>query len=257
MGKIICISSQKGGVGKTTTAVNLSAALALAEKKLLLLDLDFQGHATNMLGRPDDDQNKSSIYDALTGKAPIEKLIRDTDLDFLKFIPADVRLINTDLDLRQSALKELILKEQLESIKEDFDLIILDSPPSFNIFGINGINAADILIIPLQCEYYALKSLGQFFKIFHGLKSKYKSSAEIGGILLNMYDPYETVSRQIAHDVKKSFNGMVYKTIIPRFHSTRKTATCGKPIILTDIESEGARSYLSLASEIIGKTHSF
>lgn len=255
MGKIICISNQKGGVGKTTTAVNLATALALAEKNLLFLDLDFQGHATNILGAADN-QVKTGIYDILRGEIPIEQGITDTGINLLKLIRADTRLINADCDLRQNRLKEFILKNRLESIKEKFDFIIIDCPAALNILGINGINAADMVIIPLQCEYLALESLGQYFKIFNSLKKKYKSNTEIGGILLNMYDANENISRKIADDVKRSFNGMVYKTIVPRSRSIRESACRGKSIILSDIGSEGARSFLSLAGEIIGTVHS-
>ena len=255
MGKIICISNQKGGVGKTTTAVNLATALALAEKNLLFLDLDFQGHATNILGAVDN-QVKTGTYDILSGEMPIEQAIKDTKINFLKLIRADMRLINADCDLRQNTLKEVILKNRLETIKEKFEFIIIDCPPSLNILGINGINAADMVIIPLQCEYLALESLGQYFKIFNSLKKKYKSKTKIGGILLNMYDSNEVVSRKIADDVKRSFNGMVYKTIIPRSRSIRESASRGKSIILSDIASEGAKSFLSLAGEIIGTVHS-
>ena len=254
MGKIICISSQKGGVGKTTTAVNLSTALALAEQNTLLIDLDFQKHATSMLAFPGS-HDEFSIYDVIIGKNPIEDTIRDTGIDFLKLISADTRLINADYGLSSNIKKESSLKEQLNRIKKDFDFIIIDSPPSFNRLGLNGINAADIILIPLQCEYFALKSLAQFFKIFNGLKKKHNFETEIGGILLNMYDPHEFVSTQIASDVKKGFDGTVYKTIIPRSRSIRESASHGNSIILTDIISEGAKSFISLAREIIVNMH--
>ena len=255
MGKIICISSQKGGVGKTTTAVNLSTALALAEQKTLLLDLDFQGHATGVLASPCRHE-ESSIYDVLNGKKSIEDTIKDAGMDFLKLIPADTRLLNMDYGLKPGIGKKSPLSKQLNRIKKDFDYIIIDSPPSFNHLGIKGINAADIILIPLQCEYFALESLAQFFKIFNSLKKKDKCDTDIGGILLNMYDSHETVSAQIAHDVKKSFDGMVYNTIIPRCRSIRESASHGKPVILTDIASEGAKSFISLAREIIVTMHS-
>ena len=254
MGKIICISSQKGGVGKTTTALNLSTALALAEQNTLLLDLDFQGHTTGVLA-PSCRNEGSSIYDVISGKNPVEDIIRDAGMNFLKLIPADNRLINTDYGPSPNIGKESPLKVQLNKIKKDFDYIIIDSPPSFTRLGINGINAADIILIPLQCEYFALESLAQFFKIFHGLKKKHEFETEIGGILLNMYDPDEAVSAQIAGDVKKGFDGMVYKTVIPRCRSIRESASHGKSIILTDITSEGAKRFISLAGEIIGAMH--
>lgn len=250
MGKIICISSQKGGVGKTTTAVNLSTALALAEQNTLLLDLDFQGHSTGVIASSLK-REKVSIYEVITEKIPIEETIRDTGIDFLKLVPADNRLIKADYELNPGIGEKSALKEQLNRIKDEYNYIIIDSPPAFNRLGINGINAADIILIPLQCEYFALKSLSLFFKFFYGLKKKHHFETEIGGILLNMYDPDEVVSEQIASNVKTSFNGMVYNTIIPRCRSIRESAIRGKSIILTDITSEGAKSYISLAREII------
>ena len=253
MGKIICISSQKGGVGKTTTAVNLSTALALAEKNTLLLDLDFQGHSTGVLAS--SRREGFSVYDVIAGSIPVEDTIRDTGIVFLKIVPADTRLINAEYGLSRIG-KESPLKEQLNRIKKEYDYIIIDSPPSFNRLGVNGINAADSILIPLQCEYFALESLAQFFKIFHGLKKKNKFEAEVSGILLNMYDPHEAVSEQIACNVKNSFNGMVYDTVIPRCRSIRESASHGRSIILKDITSEGAKSFISLAREIILNMHS-
>lgn len=254
MGKIICISNQKGGVGKTTTAVNLSTALALAEQKTLLLDLDLQCHATGVLASTKGEA--SGVYDVITGNISIEDAIGDTGIDFLKIVPADHRLINTEYGSFAGIGKESSLKEQLGRIKKDFDYIIIDSPPSFSRLGINGINAADIILIPLQCEYFALESLSQFFKIFNGLKKKYNYKTEIGGILLNMYDTHEVLSAQIAGDVKKFFNGIVYKSIIPICPGIKKSACYGKPIILNDITSEGAKSFISLAREIIANINS-
>ena len=255
MGKIICISSQKGGVGKTTTAVNLSTALALAEQNILLLDLDFQGHATGVLASPGIREG-FSIYDVLTGEKSIDETIRDTGIEYFKLISSDTRLVNIDFGLRPVNGKNSVLKKQLKKIKDEFDFIIIDSPPSFNQLGITAINAADIILIPLQCEYFALESLAQFFKIFHGLKKKHNYETEIGGILLNMYDSHEAISAQIACDVKKSFNGLVCKTVIPRCRSIRESASHGKPVILTDISAEGAKSFISLAREIIKTMHS-
>ena len=255
MGKTICISNHKGGTGKTTTAVNLSTALALAEKRTLLIDLDLQGHATKLFNATGNDGQ--SIYDILTGQATAEDRTVKTGIDFLKIIPSDRRLIGADYDLRAVPDRELILKNQLGNLTQQFDYIIIDSPPSFNIAGINGINAADSVLIPLQCEFFALESLGQYFKIFNYLVKKHGTETEVDGILLNMYDPSEDVSTRIAGQVKRSFEDMVYKTVIPRSRCIRESASFGKPVILSDIMSKGAKSFISLAREIIGTGNPF
>ncbi len=256
MGKTICISNHKGGVGKTTIAINLSTALALAEKNILFIDLDLHGHATklfNVSGMNDG----QSIYDVLTGQTVTADRTGDTGINFLKIIPSDRRLIDADYDLRNTPNREFILKNQLADLKQQFDYIIIDGPPSFNITGINGTNAADLVLIPLQCEFFALESLGQYFKIFNYLKKKHGAETEIGGIVLNMYEAGEDVSARIAAHVKRSFKNMVYRTVIPRSRSIRESASFGKPVILTDIMSEGAKSFISLAREILGTGHPF
>ncbi len=251
MGKIICISSQKGGVGKTIAAVNLSTALAIAEKRTLFIDMDFQGHGTGAI-TAEVKRGEKGIYDALTRTVPLTEAIKGTEIEYLKLIPADIRLLGVEHDLRSHNDREHILDRLLSGIKKEFDFIIIDSPPSFSFLSVNAIIAADCLIIPLQCEYFALESLGQFFTLFKGLKKKYRAHTKIAGILLNMFNPHEPLSVRIAGEVRKGFNGMVYRSVIPRCSSIKESACHQKSVILTDISSDGSKGFISLAREIIG-----
>ena len=252
MGHIICIVSHKGGVGKTTTAVNLSASLAVAEKETLLVDCDPQGHATTGMGI-DKGRLTKTLSHGMMGYAVPEEIIIDSDLDSLKALPARIELFHAEAELMSKSGKERVLRNLLSDLKETYDYIVIDSPPSLRLLTVNAVSAADSLLIPLQCEFYALEGLGQLLQSIQILKKKFNPDIKIAGILLTMLAMGEKASRQIAEHARNHFKDMVFKTVIPRNVQLRESASHGKPLLFQDIMSVGAQSYLALAREIIDR----
>lgn len=249
MGKIIAIANQKGGVGKTTTSVNLSALLAKKGKKVVLIDADPQGNATSGLGL--DKDVEKSLYDVLINEEPVAGTLQDTVEKNLKICPSNMNLAGAEVELVSQMSREHRLKEQLEGIKDKFDYIFIDCPPSLGLITLNSFTAADSVLIPVQCEYYALEGLGQLLNTINLVKKHLNKSLEIEGALLTMYDIRTNLSNQVVKEVKKYFDDKVYKTVIPRNVRLSEAPSFGMPITMYDPKSKGARSYEKLAKEFL------
>jgi chromosome partitioning protein len=250
LGKVIAIANQKGGVGKTTTAVNLSSCLAVAEKRTLLLDIDPQATSTSGLGI-DKSKLEKSIYEVLIEGISLEEAIQKTGLDFLDVVPSHLRLVGAEVELVNLPDREKKLSKTLEPIKNNYDFILMDCPPSLGLLTINSLTAADSILIPIQCEYYALEGLGQLLNTIRLIQEHLNPRLEIEGILLTMYDGRLNLSKQVAEETRKYFSDQVYKTVINRSVRLSEAPGFGKPIILYDVMSTGAENYLSLTEEIL------
>jgi len=250
MAKIIAIANQKGGVGKTTTAVNLSACLGVKGKKVLVIDIDPQGNTTSGFGI-DKNSVKRSIYDTIINEIPIEDTLLETQIKGLFLSPSNINLAGAEVELVSVLSRETRLKYALEDVKDKFDFIVIDCPPSLGLLTVNSLTAADTILVPIQCEYYALEGLSQLMNTVKIVQKHLNRTLRVEGVVLTMFDARTNLSIQVVEEVKKYFGNKVYRTIIPRNVRLSEAPSYGLPIILYDAKSKGAECYMELAEEVI------
>jgi chromosome partitioning protein len=250
LSKVIAIANQKGGVGKTTTAVNLSSCLAFKGKKVLLIDIDPQGNSTSGIGI-DKKTVDRSIYEVIINDERIEESLYDTHMENMKACPSNVQLAGAEVELVSMISRETKLKTVLKDIRDKFDYIIIDCPPSLGLLTVNALTAADTILVPIQCEYYALEGLSQLMDTVKIVRKHLNPDLEVEGVVLTMFDARTNLSIQVVEEVKKYFQNNVYRTIIPRNVRLSEAPSYGLPIILYDPKSKGAECYLELAGEVI------
>jgi len=250
MSKIIAIANQKGGVGKTTTAVNLSSCLAVKGKKVLIIDIDPQGNTTSGLGI-DKTRIEKSIYDVIINDVPINETYIETKVKNLVLFPSNIQLAGAEVELVSVISRETRLKYALQDIKDDFHYIIIDCPPSLGLITVNALTAADTILVPIQCEYYALEGLSQLMNTVKLVQKHLNPDLKVEGVVLTMFDARTNLSIQVVEEVKKYFGNKVYRTIIPRNVRLSEAPSYGLPIILYDSKSKGAECYMDLADEVI------
>ena len=251
MSHVIAIANQKGGVGKTTTAINLGASLAVAEKRTLIIDIDPQGNATSGLG-VENREALTTIYDVVIGETPVEEsVLSEVHFPFLDVIPSTRDLVGAEIELVQAPDRERVLRRALEPIREQYDYVLVDCPPSLGLLTLNTLTAADSVLIPIQCEFYALEGLSQLLGTVRLVQRGLNPRLDIEGVLLTMFDRRLNLSRQVAAEAREYFGAKVYRTAIPRNVRLAEAPSFGRPIVLYDILSKGAQSYLQLAQEVI------
>jgi chromosome partitioning protein len=250
LARVIAIANQKGGVGKTTTAVNLAASLASSEKRTLLIDSDPQGNATSALGFPKDPARRT-LYQALILGEPVERVTIDAQVDLLDLIPSDKNLVGAAVELISMEDREYRLKQTIQPVREKYDFILIDCPPSLDILTLNALAAADAVMVPVQCEFLALEGVSELLDTLARLRRAINPALAIEGILLTMYDDRTTLSRQVAADLRGFFGAQVFEAVIPRNVRLAEAPSHGMPVIFYDIHSKGAESYIQLAKEVI------
>jgi len=248
MAKVISIANQKGGVGKTTTSINLSSIVAAAEKKTLLIDIDPQSNSSSGVGVTN---HSPSVYEVLIGTQNISDVIINTYMPYLDILPSNINLVGAEIELVDMDNREGLLKRAVDKIRNDYDFIFIDCPPSLGLLTLNSLNASDSIIVPVQCEYFALEGLGQLLNTINIVKQHFNKNLTIEGVLLTMFDTRLRLSHQVAEEVRKYFGNKVFETVIHRNVRISEAPSFGKPIILYDAISSGAKNYMALASELL------
>ncbi|MEO6940880.1 MAG: AAA family ATPase [Candidatus Kapaibacterium sp.] len=250
MGKVISIANQKGGVGKTTTAVNLAASLAVAEFRTLLIDIDAQANGTSGLG-VDPKETRTTIYEVLVGQVPMEDAILKSNVPNLDLVPSHINLVGAEIELVEVPERERVISKVIAGVRKEYDYIIIDCPPSLSLLTLNALAASDSVLIPVQCEYYALEGLGQLLNTINIVKKHLNPKLDIEGVLLTMYDSRLRLSNQVVSEVRKYFGDKVFETLVTRNVRLSEAPSFGMPVVLYDATSSGTKNYLDLAMEVI------
>lgn len=253
MGRVYAIANQKGGVGKTTTSVNLAASLAAAERRVLLIDMDPQGNAGSGLGVNTRDVQRGT-YDVLLGRATLDEVVQGTSLPSLKVCPASPALVGAEIELIDLDRRDLLLRDALERARRRYDYILIDCPPSLGLLTLNALCAADAALVPMQCEFYALEGIAQLVSTIERVKATRNPKLAIEGVLLTMFDPRSVLARQVADELRKHFR--VFDTVVPRNVRLSEAPSFGKPVLLYDVSSKGCQAYLAFAKELMSRSSS-